>query len=155
MGQRSVRIVGNLLVVVALILGLVGAGLLYQWERGLEASPPQEASLSSGRPPAVSASLPKSPPGTQPETSATGQPPQQAQGSPSANPTSGKTIYQSLCNGCHPNGKAGVGPALIGLDEKTIVQTVRQGKGGMPPFPTDRVSDAQLSDIIAYVETLK
>lgn len=67
----------------------------------------------------------------------------------------GKDVYDKFCNGCHPSGKAGVGPTLIGKNDASIKATVRQGKGGMPPFAAGQIADAQLDDLSTYVTSLK
>ena len=67
----------------------------------------------------------------------------------------GQDVYGKFCNGCHPSGKAGVGPTLIGKSDAAITAAVRQGKGSMPPFAAGQISNAQLADISAYVTSLK
>lgn len=71
--------------------------------------------------------------------------------------TAGKTVFDQNCNGCHPGGDRGVGPALKGrnLSADVIKTTVRSGKGGMPAFPAAQVSDQQLNNVVAYVQSLK
>ena len=67
----------------------------------------------------------------------------------------GKAIFANTCNSCHPNGQAGLGPALAGRSPAVITRTVRNGKEIMPAFSTAQLSDQQLNDIIAYIQTLK
>ncbi len=73
------------------------------------------------------------------------------------NVTAGKTVFDQNCSPCHPGGAAGVGPALAGknLPATTITTTVRNGRGSMPAFPTTKISDQQLNDLVAYVQSLK
>ena len=73
------------------------------------------------------------------------------------NIAAGQAIYEQRCNSCHPNGNAGAGPALRGrnLSAQRITAQVRNGGGGMPAFPASQISDQQLSDLVAYVQSLK
>jgi mono/diheme cytochrome c family protein len=70
----------------------------------------------------------------------------------------GQAKFLTTCFGCHPNGNAGIGPALHGSafaarypDDGAISALVRGGRGGMPAFGPDELSDADLTNIIAYV----
>jgi len=67
----------------------------------------------------------------------------------------GKSVFEANCNACHPGGDKGVGPSIKGLSADRIRTATRQGKGAMPAFGADRISDKQLTDLIAYIETLK
>lgn len=69
----------------------------------------------------------------------------------------GQTVFQQNCDGCHPGGNAGTGPALRGrgLTAERISTQVRNGGGGMPAFPPNRISDQQLADVVAYVMSLQ
>ncbi len=69
----------------------------------------------------------------------------------------GKVAFDQNCGGCHPGGNQGNGPALRGrnLTADQITRQVRNGGGGMPAFPASRISDQQLNDIIAYVQSLR
>jgi len=73
------------------------------------------------------------------------------------NIAAGQAIYEQRCNSCHPNGNAGAGPALRGknLSAQRITAQVRNGGGGMPAFPANQISDQQLTDLVAYVQSLK
>ncbi len=73
------------------------------------------------------------------------------------NPTAGKAVFDQYCNGCHPNGNQGTGPALRGrnLSADRIKTQVRNGGGGMPAFSTGQISDQQLNDLVAYVQSLQ
>lgn len=76
---------------------------------------------------------------------------------PSGGAADGQAVFQQNCNSCHPNGNAGVGPALAGRDDLTedrIRMQVRQGGGGMPAFPESQISDDQLEALVEYVEGL-
>lgn len=80
--------------------------------------------------------------------------PASAQPATEGDAAAGSAIFASLCTGCHPKGGAGVGPDLHGLSGDTVTTTVRAGKGFMPAFGADRISDKQMLDILAYLGTL-
>jgi len=80
---------------------------------------------------------------------------QPAAGAGAGSIQNGKAVYDKSCNGCHPSGKAGLGPTLIGKSDAAIEAAVRQGQGGMPGFAAGQISDAQLADLTAYVTSLK
>lgn len=67
----------------------------------------------------------------------------------------GQAVFEANCNGCHPNGNQGVGPNIRGKDVAVVKDKVRKGGGGMPPFSTSQISDQQLNDVAAYVNSLK
>ena len=69
----------------------------------------------------------------------------------------GKTVFDANCNACHPGGEKGVGPSLkeTKLTDDQIKTQVRQGKGAMPAFAADKISDKQLTDLIAYIKSIK
>lgn len=76
--------------------------------------------------------------------------------------TAGKAKFDQACGGCHPNGKAGLGPAVYGPQfdgrfgsDDLIVEQVRNPKGSMPAFTAQQLSDDDLSGIIAYIRSLK
>lgn len=71
------------------------------------------------------------------------------------NVATGKALFEANCNGCHPGGQKGVGPDIRGKEEDVVKRQVRRGGGGMPAFSTSQISDQQLNDIAAYVESLK
>jgi mono/diheme cytochrome c family protein len=53
-------------------------------------------------------------------------------------------IYKVLCSSCH---EEHVGPNLrgLGLPERLVVQTVRNGQSAMPAFAETEISDADLN----------
>ena len=82
------------------------------------------------------------------------------------NPQIGKAVYEKLgCNQCHGaqgEGVSGAGSntgvpriASTSLSLSDFLQQVRKPKGQMPPFSTERVSDTELSDVYAYLQSLK
>lgn len=81
---------------------------------------------------------------------------------PAGTPTSGgggdaqrgKAVFNANCNACHPGAKQGVGPGITGVADQVITSTVRSGKGAMPTFGQDKISDQQLQDLLAYLHTV-
>ena len=69
----------------------------------------------------------------------------------------GQAVFTQNCNGCHPGGDRGTGPALKGrnLPADRITRQVRNGGGGMPAFSSSQISDQQLANLVAYVQSLK
>lgn len=73
----------------------------------------------------------------------------------------GKKAYAERCAACHgPEAKGGIGPDLTrkqfkyGRDEKTIKQSIEQGRpGGMPAFG-GQVSHEQLEGLVKYILSL-
>ena len=71
----------------------------------------------------------------------------------------GRTVYrQSGCAACHgPQGFGGVGPSLRDArfayrhTAETIAQRVRAGKGVMPPFGSDRITDQELAALVRFI----
>jgi mono/diheme cytochrome c family protein len=83
-----------------------------------------------------------------------------------ANAQKGKIVFENLgCNKCHGSEGEGIaGPgqgggvpriASTSLALPAFIQLVRKPKGVMPPFGTDRVSDSDLADVYAFLQTLK
>ena len=69
----------------------------------------------------------------------------------------GKQLFlQNDCNNCHPKeGRAGgTGPRLstTGVSDDTIRNTIKRGKGGMPPR---NLTDDQITKVIAYIRAIK
>lgn len=83
---------------------------------------------------------------------------------PSAQPVSSSTggdtaaaqaVFSSSCRACHPEGGGGLAPALKNLGEKlnvdSFTQVVRKGKGLMPPFTADKISDKDVAGLWVYL----
>ncbi len=91
----------------------------------------------------------------------------QADAAAKGNPQNGKTVYENLgCNHCHGSqgeGLAGSGQnpgipriASPSLTFPDFLQHIREPKGQiMPPFSSQRASDADLADVYAYMQSLK
>lgn len=78
-------------------------------------------------------------------------------GAAQGNVAAGQAVFSQNCNGCHPGGDRGNGPALKGrnLSADAIRNKVQNGGGGMPVFPQSQISDQQLTHLVAYVQSLK
>lgn len=80
--------------------------------------------------------------------------------STSGDAKNGKRIYASYgCYQCH--GREGQGSVLTGprvgphpTQFSTFVRYIRQPKGEMPPYTQKVVSDAELADIYAFLQSL-
>jgi mono/diheme cytochrome c family protein len=71
----------------------------------------------------------------------------------------GKTIFQAKCAACHGvDGDAGIAGAanlqINRMDTASLIQVVRNGKGGMPSFKNS-LSEMQLQKIVSYVRCLR
>ena len=88
-----------------------------------------------------------------------------ANSQPPADAENGEKVFDKLgCSRCH--GSAGEGmsstgketgaPRIAGthLSLREFVQSVRKPKGQMPPFGSKQVSDAELSEVYAFLESV-
>ena len=87
---------------------------------------------------------------------------------------SGKLVFYAACHTCHPNTHAGIAPAIPRKKERAFyARKIREGDGlgavlagvdpnaydpasgeFMPYFGADRLTDQQISDVIAYLLSL-
>ena len=130
--MRRTSVIG--LVLLALALGLLGAGCL----DGTETTATAETVIGK---------LPSTAPDTSdlPALELTG------------DATAGKAVFTSAgCVGCHTLADAGatgtVGPNLDEAkpDNELVVTRVTKGQGAMPPF-AGQLTDQQIADVAAYV----
>jgi len=65
----------------------------------------------------------------------------------------GQRVYMRDCNGCHPQGAAGLGPALNDkpVPAAAIKLQVRQGVGAMPSFSEKEISAQELDALVAFM----
>jgi mono/diheme cytochrome c family protein len=79
------------------------------------------------------------------------------------NPQQGRKVFEQNCAMCHgsdASGMMGMHPSLRGATERLsregVEVTIRNGRDVMPPMPgfEDRLSDEEISDVIAYLDTL-
>lgn len=82
---------------------------------------------------------------------------------PVGNPDAGQDVYSANCAMCHgPDaaGMTGMHPALRGAVDRLTIEgvevTIRNGRQTTPPMPAfgERLSDQQIADVIAYLDTL-
>jgi mono/diheme cytochrome c family protein len=69
----------------------------------------------------------------------------------------GRVVFQQRCHQCHPNGEAGLGPALNNKPAPVFLMKtqVRLGLGAMPPFDEHFISERDLDDLMSYVMALR
>jgi mono/diheme cytochrome c family protein len=74
----------------------------------------------------------------------------------SGDPHSGATLFAANCVSCHGAGGAGgFGPRLIGLADKVTPSFFAwRVKAPTPPMPDLHLTDRQIVDLAAYLETL-
>lgn len=65
----------------------------------------------------------------------------------------GERVFMRACNGCHPRGEAGPGPALNDKPAPPFLirARVRLGLGAMPGFPEHTLSRSEVLDLVAYM----
>lgn len=75
----------------------------------------------------------------------------------------GRDVFEANCAMCHgadASGMMGAHPSLRGaverLTQEGVEVTVRNGRDTMPPMPAfeDRLTDQEINDVIAYLDTL-
>ncbi len=74
-----------------------------------------------------------------------------------ADAAAGFELYTTVgCAGCHgAEGEGNVGPALAGHTREQVFRQVRTPKGDiMPAFAEDRLSDADVEKIVAWIDSL-
>lgn len=69
----------------------------------------------------------------------------------------GEVLFNRFCSSCHPNGTAGLGPALNNkpLPGFAIRFQIRNGIGVMPAFDEEVISDEGTKQIVAYLKELR
>ncbi|TAK34990.1 MAG: cytochrome c [Chloroflexota bacterium] len=122
---------------------------------GPSAAPPAATPTTAARPTTAAPTAPAASPTTPTTPTAASPTAAPASPSPAGNAQNGQAIYNTNCNACHPGGKQGVGPAVIGVADQQITSIVRSGKGAMPAFGPDKISDQQMQDLLAYIHTLR
>jgi putative membrane protein len=82
---------------------------------------------------------------------------------PTGDPDAGREMYAATCAMCHgadASGMMGMHPALRGAIQRLTAEgvevAIRNGRRTMPPMPAfgDRLSDDEIGDVIAYLDTL-
>jgi putative membrane protein len=81
----------------------------------------------------------------------------------SGDPESGRDVFEASCAMCHGRDASGMmrmHPSLRGAVERLSVEgvevTIRNGRDTTPPMPAfeDRLTDEEINDVIAYLDTL-
>jgi len=70
----------------------------------------------------------------------------------SSNAAAGGHVYETFCEGCHPNGMEGDGPEIVGamLTPAQMRWRVRNGGDDMPAFDESKISGTELDDLLAF-----
>lgn len=182
MNERSGHMAGILLVSFGIVAGLALVASLYVWDAQVRARAAENVAGTSAPAEPISADStapgpPSSPtvvpgvlsapsstpakPSAVPSVASSPTPaPATAGGTP--NVQAGQALYQKSCQGCHPGGDKGVGPALKGAafqqeyaTDDALAAMIRKGKGAMPAFSSSQIDDASLASLIAYIRSLK
>ena len=155
--MRGTAATGWTLLIVALLAAVLIVIGLYAWdataraaEAALRPAPVAPLAPSSQRP-----SLPLTP------ASPVAGTPAAAGALPAGDAAAGQRVFAAQCNSCHPGANAGIGPAVYGPqfaerypEDSPLIAVIRQGKGGMPGFSSDQVSDQDLANMVAYMHGL-
>lgn len=69
----------------------------------------------------------------------------------------GERVFMRECHRCHPDGQAGLGPAINNkpLPAAMIRFQVREGVGAMPGFSDEVIPDQDLDALVVYLEALR
>jgi mono/diheme cytochrome c family protein len=67
----------------------------------------------------------------------------------------GQLVFSNYCSKCHDGGHSGLAPGILPVPSALIRFQVRNGLGAMPAFGEDRLSPAQLDDLIAYLDAIR
>lgn len=69
----------------------------------------------------------------------------------------GQLVFMQHCHTCHTGGGGALGPKLNDkpLPGFLIRFQVRQGLGAMPAFADEKISDAELDDLLTYLKALR
>ncbi len=65
----------------------------------------------------------------------------------------GELVFMQHCHKCHPDGEAGLGPAINGkpLPGWLMRIQIRNGLGMMPSFGDDLIDATELDDLLEYL----
>lgn len=69
----------------------------------------------------------------------------------------GQVLFMRECNGCHPGGAGGLGPAIANkpLPGFAMRTQIRKGIGAMPAFTEQMLGDAEVDAIVDYLNALQ
>jgi len=62
----------------------------------------------------------------------------------------GEKLFATHCNDCHPHGEDILNAPQL-FDFNTFRAYLRNPQGGMPPFPTEKISDTQAMKLYQYI----
>ncbi|MEM7449214.1 MAG: cytochrome c [Myxococcota bacterium] len=67
----------------------------------------------------------------------------------------GEAVWSQFCEGCHPGGGSGVGPAVDNAEWSAAAmrRQVRLGEDRMPGFGPNRIDAEELEALLAYLKT--
>ena len=88
-----------------------------------------------------------------PETPAAASPAAQ----PAASTAGGRAAFLNACSGCHgEDATGGLGPPLVPArrDAETLNEIVRNGLGLMPPLDPGLITDDQIVQVVAFLNSL-
>jgi len=70
-------------------------------------------------------------------------------------PKAGETVFSQSCGTCHSINDKKIGPPMVkaAQDMNNVAQTVRFGTGDMAFYAKDVLSDQQIADAIAYIQS--
>ena len=89
---------------------------------------------------------------------------QMRQEATSSGDLTGEQLFIRSCNTCHPGGREGVGPSLIGMggklnedfpNDQNLKAFIRTGKGMMPAQSRQTINDQELDNLVAYLRDLQ
>ncbi len=83
---------------------------------------------------------------------------QSAPGASGGNAAKGKAVFTSkTCSACHGQNGHGTAaaPGVVGVSGAAVQKQVRTPSGKMPAYGTNQISDTDMADLIAFLETLK
>jgi mono/diheme cytochrome c family protein len=67
----------------------------------------------------------------------------------------GEVVFMQHCERCHPQGEAGLGPAINPAPDFGKRFQIRHGLGVMPSFDEKQISDKELNNVLSYLKALK
>lgn len=76
---------------------------------------------------------------------------------PAASTAEGRSAFLDICSGCHgQEAEGGLGPPLAGTqrDAGTLSEVVRNGLGNMPPLDPGLISDEEIEQVAAFLNSL-
>lgn len=74
----------------------------------------------------------------------------------SSDVATGAQVYETFCEGCHPGGGKGDGPAINGIGDGAaeVRFQIREGMKDMPGFGPNKISDVELEALMAHLVTM-